>query len=180
MREPAGELTIEPDPLPERAREDYEQILKAELANVTTNMVGTTLHLANVAFIHLYADYGESSAEITYGLHGEVCDDFSFKFKRLNPRKRSELTWEVKHSMARQSLLLDSDSDNYDEYYHESRLFMDNQPLFFEPFDHAMLKGHWDGQRQKKLKFEALDIPSPEQRQILLGGFATFLNFLKQ
>lgn len=180
MSKPVGELTIEPDPLPELAAVDYEQLLKNELANVVPNTGVTSLRLAGVALIHLYADYAESCAEPTYGLNAEVCDEISSRFKDLNDRNRSDLAWEVKHAMANQSLLLDANPNNYDEYYHESRVFMDNQPLFFEPFNYAMLKGSWCGRQQKELRFEASDIPSQEQRQILLGGFATFLNFLKQ
>lgn len=180
MSEPVSELTIEPDPLPERVVVDYEQMLNVELSNVAPNTVATTLRLANVALIHLYADYGKQPIETTYGFKAEVCDDFSAKFKELKDKKRSDLTWKVKHAMASRSFLIDANADNYDEYYYESRIFMDNRPLFFEPFNHAMLEGYWDNKRQKKLQFKALDIPSHEQRQILLGGFAAFLNCLKQ
>lgn len=183
MRKPLGELTIEPDPLPEPVTVNYEQLLHAELANVAPNAGATSLKLANMALIYLYADYGEHSTGATYGLRAEVCDDASTRFKELDARKRDALAWEVKHAMARQSLLPvtpDEDPINYAEYYHESRVFMDNQPILFEPFSHAMLMGSWDKRRQNKLKFEALDIPTHEQRLILLGGFATFLNFLKQ
>lgn len=180
MREPIGELTIEPDPLPERVLDDYDHLLTAELATVSPYASGTTLRLADVALVHLYADYNTLPAKTVYGINATVADDIAASYKALSAIKRGDLAWEVKHAMARQSALLDVNQDSYEEYYHESRVFMDNQPLFFEPFDHAMLQGFWHGRRQNQLKFEALDIPSQEQRRILLGGFATFLTFLKQ
>jgi hypothetical protein len=180
MREPVGELTIEPDPLPERAIVDYEQILQVELANVAPNSGSTTLRLASAALIHLYADYGRKPSGTMYGFSAEMSGDLSLVYKKLTHVSRDNLTYEVKHAMARQSLAVDANLENYEEYYHESRVFMGNQPLFFEPFNHAMLKGYWVGRQENKLKFEALDVPSREQREILLGGFASFLTFLKQ
>jgi hypothetical protein len=180
MSKPVGELTIDPDPLPERVLANYEQILQQELANVTLNTAGTTLHLANTALIHLYADFGEKPSQTTFGFKADVSDGIALSYKNLTLIKREDLAWEVKHAMARQSMLFDSNPDNYEEYYHESRVFMTNQPLFFEPHDHAMLIGHWEKLRSERLRFEASDIPSHEQRQILLGGFATFMSYLKR
>jgi hypothetical protein len=180
MREPVGELTIEPDPLPVEEIVDYEQLLQVELAKVEPNSGSITLRLADVALIHMYAEYGQSPSEIMYGISAEIANDLALAYKKLTHASRDNLTCEIKHAMARRSLAVDEDLDKYEEYYYESRVFMDNQPLFFEPFDHAMLKGYWAGRQENKLKFEAVDIPTHEQRKILLGGFATFLTFLKQ
>lgn len=180
MSKPVGELTIEPDPLPETGVDNYEQQLQRELANLTPDIVGTTLYFGNTASVHLYADFDETSPQATFGFKTEVASEIALRYKHLTPKKREDLAWEVKHAMARQSMLFDSNLDNYAEYYHESRVFMAHQPLFFEPHDQAMLIGHWNKMRsEKKLCFEAYDIPSREQRQILLGGLATFMSFLQ-
>ena len=172
MSKPVGELTIEPEPSPRGESINYARLLRHDLL-LKPEVVSTRVNLAQVASLHLFRE-GES-----YSVEGEIANCIGTRYRKLENEARCTLEYKVKNAMAYSALLLDdSNTATHSQFFNESSAIMNNQPLWFEPYENAMLKGTW-GPRQR-LYLEASEVSSPEQRLILLGGLAAFINFMNE
>jgi len=172
MSKPVGELTIEPEPSPIGEPINYARLLRHDLLR-EPRIVSTQFRLGNVAMLHVFRE-GNS-----HSIKADMARSVSHRYRALDQEARGTLVYKVKDAMARSALLVGDDLKmTHSQFFEETSAIMNHQPLLFEPYEGAMLRGEWNKQRQ--LHFEAIDISSPKQRLILLGGLAAFINFMTQ
>lgn len=171
MSKPVGELAIEPEPSPRGEMINYAQLLRHDVL-LRPDVVSTRITLPNMANLHLFKE------DDNYSIEADVADYVSAGYRSLSLDRRTSLEFKVKVGMARSARLLVGDMMTHEQLFEETSAVMNHQPLLFEPYESAMLMGRWKPRQQ--LHFEASDISSPEQRLILLGGFAAFLNFMTE
>jgi hypothetical protein len=171
MSKPVGELTIEPEPSPGGEPINYARLFRHDLL-LEPRIVSTRVALAQVATLHLFKD------EDSYSIEADVADHIAAQYRTLDLSKRSSLEFKVKDGMAHSAQLLTGDIMTHDEFFDETSAIMNHQPLLFEPFEKSMLIGKWRSRYQ--LHFEATEVSSPEQRLILIGGLAAFINFMNE
>lgn len=172
MSKPVGELTIEPEPSPVGESINYAQLLRHELL-LEPRVVSTQFTLGQVAMLHVFKE-GDS-----HSIRADITSSIGARYYKLDQDARGNLVYRVKDAMARSALLVDDDHTmTHSQVFSETSAIMNHQPLLFEPYEGVMLKGEWGKQRQ--LHFEAVNITSLEQRLVLLGGLAAFINFMNK
>lgn len=171
MSKPVGELTIEPEPSPVGEPINYAQLLRHDLL-LEPRVVSTQFTLGQVALLHVFKE-GDS-----HSIRADIAGGVSACYRRLDQDARGTLVYKVKDAMARAALLVGDNTMTHGQFFGETSAIMNHQPLLFEPYEGVMLKGEWGKQRQ--LHFEAVNIASLEQRLVLLGGLAAFINFLNK
>jgi len=170
MSKPVGELTIEPEPSPIGLPINYARFLRHDLLR-ESRVVSTHLMLGQVARLHVFKE------DKSHSIKADIVSDVSERYRKLDQDARGDLVYKVKDAMARSALLIgESDTITHSELFNDTSAIMNHQPLLFEPYGGAMLIGDWD--RRSRLHFKATDVSSPEQRLILLGGLAAFINFM--
>ncbi|HEX7483745.1 MAG TPA: hypothetical protein VF281_01205 [Candidatus Saccharimonadales bacterium] len=172
MSKPVGELTIEPEPSPRVEPINYAQLLRHDLL-LEPRVVSTQFTLGKVALLHVFKE-GNS-----HSIRADIASSVGAHYCRLDQDARGDLVYKVKDAMARAALLVGDDHTmTHSQFFGETSAIMNHQPLLFEPYEGVMLKGEWGKQRQ--LHFEAVNIASLEQRLVLLGGLAAFINFMNK
>jgi hypothetical protein len=170
MSKPVGELTIEPEPSPRGEPINYAQLLRHDLLQ-EPRIVSTQFRLGNAAMLHVFREGGGHLIKADMARH------VSRRYRTLDQEARGILVYKVKDAMARSALLVGDDpKTTHSQLFDETSAIMNHQPLLFEPYDGAMLRGAWNNRR--RLHFETEDACTNEQRLILLGGLAALINFM--
>ena len=172
MSKPVGELTIEPEPSPGGEPINYARLLRHDLLR-EPRIVSTQFRLGDAAMLHVFRE-GDGHL-----IKADMARHVSQRYRTLDQEARGTLVYKVKDAMARSALLIGNDlKTTHSQLFGDTSAIMNHQPLLFEPYDGAMLKGAWNNQR--RLHFETEDLCTTEQRLVLLGGLAAFINFLNE